>query len=76
MLALRRVQSFTIGICASDAAENLPRLLELIESERFPEDFLLERVVIIASGCSKATLDVARSFAKSDRRIFLFEESS
>ncbi len=74
MLALRRIQSFTIGICASDIAENLPRLLELIQSERFPEDYLLERVVIVASGCSKAALDDAHAFARSDRRVILFEE--
>ena len=64
MLALRRIQSFTIGICASDIAENLPRLLEFIQSERFPEDYLLERVVIVASGCSKTALDDAHAFAK------------
>ncbi|HXQ93253.1 MAG TPA: glycosyltransferase [Nitrososphaerales archaeon] len=75
MLALPQIQSFTIGICASDTAENLPRLIELIQSERFPEDYLLERIVMVASGCSKSTLEIARAFARSDLRVILFEES-
>jgi cellulose synthase/poly-beta-1,6-N-acetylglucosamine synthase-like glycosyltransferase len=71
---LRQASAFTIGICASDRAENLTFLVKLIESETFPEDIVLKRVVIVASGCSEATLDPVRHLAKSDDRILLIEE--
>ena len=76
--SLRRVQLsevFTIGICATGTAENLPRLLELIRRETLPANFILERIIVVASGCNEATLLVARSFAEQDPRIVLIEES-
>src|SRR5271169_2287598 len=75
MLALPQIHSFSIGICARDASENFPRLLELILSEKYPQDFLLERMIIVASGCSQSSLDIARSLAEADARIVLIEES-
>ena len=67
--------AFTIGICASDRSENLPLLLELLESERFNKD-LLRRIIIVASGCSLETLARLREVADRDRRFQIIEEST
>jgi cellulose synthase/poly-beta-1,6-N-acetylglucosamine synthase-like glycosyltransferase len=67
-------EQFSIGICATGVAANLQRLLELIGSEVFPDHLSLERVVIVASGCSEHAIHVARSFARKDSRVVLIEE--
>lgn len=65
--------SFCIGICASDASENLPNLLKRIESERL-ENSAIQRIIIVASGCTLGTLAGLRDIARSDHRIQLIEE--
>jgi len=50
--------------------------VRLIESEDFPDDYVLKRVVIVASGCPKDTLDAVRALSKRDTRILLIEEES
>ncbi|MDA4111637.1 MAG: glycosyltransferase [Thaumarchaeota archaeon] len=74
MMLIQQVEQFTIGICAADAAENLPRLLDLIESESFPDKFCLKRIVIVASGCREQTIEMARTFEERDSRIVLILE--
>ena len=68
-------QSFTIGICATGIAENLPRLLELVTTDSFPSNFTLERVIVVASGCNEKSLDLVRSYVKRDSRLVLIEEN-
>ena len=68
-------EGFTIGVCATGAAENLPYLLELLTRESFPSRFPLERIIVVASGCTERTLSQARSLARQDPRLVLIEES-
>ncbi|MHB2037273.1 MAG: glycosyltransferase [Nitrososphaerales archaeon] len=74
MIIASQVTAFSIGICASDASENLGLLLALIESEKFPEEFALRRIIIVASGCSESTVRIADSFAQRDDRVVLIKE--
>lgn len=74
MLVSSEVQRFTVGICASDEAQNLPELLNLVETEIFPEEFFLTRIIVVASGCSRKTLDIIRRIARKDPRLILLEE--
>ncbi len=76
MLAFRQARSFTIGICASDRAENLAKLIKLIESESFPEDYILRNIVVVASGCHEHVLEAVRRLAEADYRILLIQEKS
>jgi cellulose synthase/poly-beta-1,6-N-acetylglucosamine synthase-like glycosyltransferase len=76
MQSLRHACKFTIGICASDRAENLAYLVKLVESEELPEDYFLSKIVIVASGCPEGSLDPVRFLASLDSRILLIEESS
>jgi cellulose synthase/poly-beta-1,6-N-acetylglucosamine synthase-like glycosyltransferase len=64
-----------VGICATGSSKNLPTLLRLIASESFPDDFVLGRIIIVASGCAAETLNYVRSFVGNNERIFLIEES-
>jgi len=41
---------FSVGICAANHATELNRLLDLIEREPYPPGFVLESIVIVASG--------------------------
>lgn len=65
---------FTIGICASDVSEGLTDLIALIRSEKIPECFELERIIIVASGCIESTIKQVRRLASQDRKILLIEE--
>jgi len=65
---------FTVGICASDAAEQLPGLLSSVASERFGDGLVLERIVVVASGCPPSVLSRVKNLAEADPRITLISE--
>ncbi len=67
--------AFSIGICASDRSQNLPLLLETIESEQFGNDSM-RRIIIVASGCSEEMLAKLHRIASIDERIQIIEESA
>ncbi len=67
-------KTLSVGICVSDSASNLRRLISVIEGESFPEGYRLERVIIVASGCDAATLTFLRNLSDTDRRVALIEE--
>lgn len=64
---------FSIGICAADNAPRIYKLLELLETETFPSEFELEKIVIVASGCELGLLDFVRRKMKSNERMALLE---
>jgi cellulose synthase/poly-beta-1,6-N-acetylglucosamine synthase-like glycosyltransferase len=70
----KKTEIFTIGICATGIAANLPRLLSLIQTETFPKTFSLKRIVVVASNCDQRTISLARSFADLDPRVVLIGE--
>src|ERR1700733_5711078 len=64
------VASFSIGICGSGhSAETLRRLMRVIQSEEFPAQFSLRRVIIVASDTSEATTDFLLKLVDDDKRI-------
>jgi cellulose synthase/poly-beta-1,6-N-acetylglucosamine synthase-like glycosyltransferase len=68
------VSGFTLGICASDAAPDLPRLLSFLETEEFGESFALLRIIIVASGCTEETIREVRRAASEDARVHTIVE--
>jgi cellulose synthase/poly-beta-1,6-N-acetylglucosamine synthase-like glycosyltransferase len=67
--------SFSIGICASgDSADTLRRLIGVIQSEAFPAQFALSRVIIVASDPSESTAAFLLKLADDDRRVMLIHE--
>jgi len=75
-LVLQKTCRFSIGICASDRAENLGRLVRIIEAEKFPLEFVLVKIIIVASGCLESTVELVKVAARLDPRILLVEEKS
>lgn len=75
-LVLRQARRFTIGICASNRADNLPKLIDILETEKLPDDYVLEKLVIVASGCPDSSLKTVREIARLDSRILLVEEKT
>ncbi len=68
--------TFTIGICVSDDAPNLVPLLDVLRNELFSPNLRLNRIVIVASGCSEKALSRAKAVAENDPRILLVQESA
>jgi cellulose synthase/poly-beta-1,6-N-acetylglucosamine synthase-like glycosyltransferase len=66
---------FTVGICASDESPNLVSLLDLVCEDEIPEGFVLSRIIVVASACSKKTLDYIRRISERDNRLLVFEEA-
>ncbi len=56
---------FTIGICATDDSVNMARLLDLVSSDAIPEDCRITDVVVVVSGSSDGTDEIARTFTTS-----------
>jgi cellulose synthase/poly-beta-1,6-N-acetylglucosamine synthase-like glycosyltransferase len=75
-LVLNQPRKFTIGISASDRADNLRKLIDIIEAERFLKDYALEKIIIVASGFSEASLTTVHQIAMLDSRILLIEEKT
>ncbi len=68
-------ERFSIGICASDSAKQLPALLSFIRGEDFGPDFVLERVTAVASGCPEPVVSKVKEFVASDSRFRIIVES-
>jgi len=67
-------RGFTVGICASDSARQLPGLLTFLANEDYGQHFSLRKVVIVASGCPESVLARVRSIIASDPRFSLLVE--
>lgn len=66
---------FSIGICAADSAANLGTLVEQVESENYPNELELRKIILIASACEPESLSFVRELAQRDRRLVLIEEA-
>jgi cellulose synthase/poly-beta-1,6-N-acetylglucosamine synthase-like glycosyltransferase len=69
-----RTATFSIGVCASDSATNLPRLLGVIQQETFRPGFVLQRIVVVASGVPPSVISEVQRMGLSDSRILLIQE--
>ena len=70
----RPPQTFSIGVCASGRARNLPALIARLVSEPFAPGFALNQIVVVASGCEEQNLARVRLLTRDDQRIVLIEE--
>ena len=68
--------TFAIGICVSDKAINLAPLLETLKSEFSSPTRLINKIIVVASGCSREALSHVKMLARRDARILLLEESA
>lgn len=72
---LEAYSGFSVGICASDTASNLLGLLRTIREETFSPGLVLERIIVVASGCPERILSEVRDMSDADPRIVLLTET-
>lgn len=65
---------FSVGICASDNAAQLPSLVSLVAEEDYGEAFIMERLIVVASGCPVALLSTMEQKARTDGRMLVITE--
>lgn len=63
-----------IGIMAYNEAANIGRLLEALLSQK-TETVYIDKIVVVASGCSDGTEEIVNNFAARDRRIQLLVQA-
>ncbi len=64
----------SVGICAYNEASHVRDLLESLLHQPVPSPFVLDEIVVVASGCTDGTERVVRSFAEGDSRVRLVHE--
>jgi glycosyltransferase involved in cell wall biosynthesis len=52
------VTKISVGICAYNEEGNLPHILSVMTQESLPDE-----IVVVASGCTDRTVDVAKSYS-------------
>jgi poly-beta-1,6-N-acetyl-D-glucosamine synthase len=67
-----KLNSYSVGICATGQPPALQPLLATILSSDLP-GFALKKVILVASECSEDTLRIARRSAAHDKRMKLIE---
>ncbi len=63
---------FTVGICAYNEDKSIGQLLESISCQGLGEEF---EVLVVCSGCTDKTVEIAQAYAKKDARIGVFVEN-
>jgi len=64
---------FTVGICAYNEEKTTGKLLNFLLKERF-KNTQLDKIIVVASGCTDKTEDVVLEFGQKDNRVKLIKE--
>ena len=68
-------KTVSIGICAYNEAKHIPALLDSLQGQTLPPDFVLTEILVVASGCTDGTDRIIEERAKIERRLTLVRES-
>lgn len=68
---MKKKHSFSVGICAFNEAKNIQKLLKAIEEQKLKQRFILEEIIVVASGCTDETVEIVEKAKKKDKRIKL-----
>lgn len=68
-------ETVSIGICAYNEAKRIPALLDSLGIQNLPGRFVIEEVIVVASGCTDGTDRIVEERARSDPRLVLVRES-
>lgn len=66
--------SFSVGICAYNEADRVRGLLDSLLSQAVPPPFVMEEVLVVASGCTDGTEAEVRGITRRDPRVRLISE--
>ncbi|MDV3292805.1 MAG: glycosyltransferase [Nitrososphaerales archaeon] len=65
---------FSLGICASDSSDGLPSLVSTLAGEDYGGAFLMEKLIIVVSGCPAPIVSALEQKARTDYRILVITE--
>lgn len=64
----------SIGVCVHNEAQNLSHFLDAAVAQAFPKNYTLLEIIIVASGCTDASIAIIRKRRALDPRIRLLIE--
>ncbi len=66
----------SIGICAYNERDRIPRLFESLRRQVFPPPFELQEILVVTSGCTDGTEDEVAAYRSRDSRIRLIRQTA
>lgn len=66
--------AISIGVPAYNEEGNIGKLLGALCAQRFDEGVVLERIVVVASGCTDRTVEIVEGFCRDHDKIKLITE--
>lgn len=71
----REPLSISVGICAHNEEKHISTALDSLLSQSLPEPFVLQEILVVASGCTDGTEDIVQDWSRRDPRIVLLRET-
>ena len=64
-----------VGIPAHNEEKNMGKLLQNLLEQPLDEGIVLEKIIVVTSGCTDRTEEIVEAFARKDRRVRHFSET-
>jgi len=66
--------TFDVGICAYNEEANIGKLLQNLLTQQFDTGFRLNKIIVVASGCTDKTEEIVEHYAKQHSAVRLITE--
>jgi len=66
--------TFDIGICAYNEEANIGRLLQNLLTQQLDKDFRLNKIIVVASGCTDKTEEIVKDYSIKHSEVGLITE--
>ena len=66
--------TFDIGICAYNGEANIGKLLQNLLTQQLDRNFRLNRIIVVASGCTDKTEEIVMDYSKTHSTVKLITE--
>jgi len=66
--------TFDVGICAYNEEANIGRLLQNLLTQRLDKGFRLNRIIVVASGCTDNTEEIVKDYSETHSEVKLITE--
>lgn len=66
--------TFDIGICAYNEEANIGKLLRNLLTQQLDTDFRLNKIIVVASGCTDKTEEIVKNYSKNHSAVRLITE--
>jgi len=66
--------TFDVGICAYNEEANIGKLLQNLLTQQFDTGFRLNKIIVVASGCTDKTEEIVEQYSKQHSAVWLITE--